>query len=154
MSSRVCVGPFSCSAAGVSAFASVLGARSTCRALPASVVPCMSLDDSPMHDARDSRGAGGFLLVCKSTSYNLDCCSQGPTWRRGSKCGVSGLAEDLRSVSEVEAGVNFRPAGGVRGGQIAGHTFPPPGGSWYPIRVTGCGLDIRQSMGWTKVYAS
>ena len=48
------------------------------------------------------------------------------------------------------AGVNFRPAGGVRG-QVAGslprhryqarqgrcgHTFPPPGGSWYPIRVT------------------
>ena len=56
VSSRVCVGPFSCSAAGVSAFASVLGARSTCRALPASVVPCMSLDDSPMHDARNSKG--------------------------------------------------------------------------------------------------
>ena len=51
-------------------------------------------------------------------------------------------------------GVNFRPAGGVRG-QVAGslpgrqpgtgtrqvqgrcgHTFPPPGGFWYPIRVT------------------
>ena len=58
--SRVCVGLFSCSAAGVSAFASVLGARSTCRALLASVVPCMSLDDSPMHDARNSRGA----VVC------------------------------------------------------------------------------------------
>ena len=131
---------FSCSAAGVSAFASVLGARSTCRALPASVVPCISLDDSPMHDARNSRGAGGLLPVCKSTSYNLEVVRQGPTWRRGSKGGASGLAEDLRSVSEVEAGVNIRPAGGERG-QVAGplprkatrrrcgHTFPPPGGS-------------------------
>ena len=33
--------------------------------------------------------------------------------------GVSGLAEDLRPVSEVEAGVNLRPAGGVRE-QVAG----------------------------------
>ena len=39
---------------------------------------------------------------------------------RSSKGGVSGPAEDLRPVSsEVEAGVNFRPAGGVRG-QVAG----------------------------------
>ena len=71
-SSRVCVGPFSCAAAGFSASASVLGARSTCRALPASVAPCMSQDDSPMHDARNSRGAGGLLPVSKSTSYNLE----------------------------------------------------------------------------------
>ena len=54
----------------------------------------------------------------------------------------------------MEAGVNIRPPGGARG-QVAGslprrqpgtgtrlgkggcgHTFPPPGGSWYPIRVT------------------
>ena len=73
---------------------------------------------------------------------------------RSTKGVVSGPAEDLRPVSEVEAGVNFRPAGGSRG-QVAGslprwqpgtgsrrvregcgHTFPPPGGSWYPIRVT------------------
>ena len=33
------------------------------------------------------------------------------------------MAEDLLPVSEVEAGVNFRPAGGVRG-QVAGSTFP------------------------------
>ena len=44
---------------------------------------------------------------------------QGPTGRRCTKGGVSGPAEDLRPVSEVEAGVNFRPAGGVRG-QVAG----------------------------------
>ena len=45
--------------------------------------------------------------------------SQGPTVRRCTKGGVSGPAEDLRPVSEVEAGVNFRPAGWVRG-QVAG----------------------------------
>ena len=39
---------------------------------------------------------------------------QGPTGRRSSKGGVSGLAEDVRPVSKVEAGVNFRWAGGVR----------------------------------------
>ena len=82
------------------------------------------------------------------------CVARGPTGRKRVKGGVSGPAEDLLPVSEVEAGVNFRPAGGVRG-QVAGslprrqpgtgtrasqggcgHTFPPPGGSWYPIRVT------------------
>ena len=41
-----------------------------------------------------------------------------PTGSLCSKYGVSGLAEDLRPVSEVEAGVNFRPSG-VRG-QVAG----------------------------------
>ena len=43
---------------------------------------------------------------------------QGPTGRRCTKGGVSSPAEDLLPVSEVEAGVNFRPAGGVRG-QVA-----------------------------------
>ena len=94
---------------------------------------------------------------------------QGPTRRRGTKGGVSGPAEDLRPVSEVEAGVNFRPAGGVRG-QVAG-SLPgrQPGTGTRQVRggaVTpslhpevpgiqfvspGYGLDIRQSMGWTKV---
>ena len=91
--------------------------------------------------------SGGFLLVQKSTRYNVGAGRQGPTGIRRVKGGVSGLAEDFRPVSEVEAGVNFRPAGGVRG-QVAGslpgrqpgtgtrsnkgkcgHTFPPPGGS-------------------------
>ena len=40
--------------------------------------------------------------------------SQGPTGRRRTKGGVSSPAEDLRPVSEVVAGVNFRPAGWVR----------------------------------------
>ena len=79
---------------------------------------------------------------------------KGPTGRRCTKGGVSGPAEDLRPVSEVEAGVNFRPTGGVRG-QVAGSlprrqpgtgTRQVRGGvdtpslhpevSWYPIRVT------------------
>ena len=55
--------------------------------------------------------------MCKSTSYNLEVGRQGPTWRKGSKGGVSGPAEDLRPVSEVEAGVNFRPAVGVLPGK-------------------------------------
>ena len=93
----------------------------------------------------------------------------GPTGRRCTKGGVSSPAEDLLPVSEVEAGVNFRPAGGVRG-QVAG-SIPrrQPGTGTRRVRegaVTpslhlevpgvqfvspGYGLDIRQSMGWTKV---
>ena len=93
----------------------------------------------------------------------------GPTGRRSSKCWVSGRAEDLRPVSEVEAGVNFRPAGGVRR-QVAG-SLPrrQPGTGTRQVRggvVTpslhpevpgiqfvspGYGLVIRQSTGWTKV---
>ena len=115
---------------------------------------------SPMLCARISGGTGGLLPVQRSTSYCLNNSwsdtvrVQGPTGTRRVKGGVSGPAEDLRPVSEVEVGVNFRPAGRVRG-QVAGslprrqpgtetrrvrggcgHTFPPPGGSWYPIRVT------------------
>ena len=44
--------------------------------------------------------------------------AQGPEERKRVKDGVTGPAEDLRPVSEVEAGVNFRPAGGVR--QVVG----------------------------------
>ena len=93
-------------------------------------------------------------LCAKSTSYNLVVGRQGPTRRKGSKGGVSGPSEDLSPVAEVGTGVNFRPAGGAQG-LVAGspprrqpgtgtrrvtggavNTFPPPGGSWYPIRVT------------------
>ena len=48
--------------------------------------------------------SGGFLLVQKSTSYNVDTGRQGPMGTRRVKGGVSGLAEDLRPVSEVEEG--------------------------------------------------
>ena len=130
---------------------------------------------SPMHRACSAGGTGGFLPVQKSTSYCLrnswsdTVRGQGPTGRRCTKVGVSGPAEDLRPVSEVEAGVNLRPAGGVRG-QVAG-SIPrrQPGTGTRRVRegaVTpslhpevpgiqfvslGYGLDIRQSMGWTKV---
>ena len=134
---------------------------------------------SPMHDVfahnswsdmvRNSCCTGGLLPVCKSTSYNLEAGSRGPRGRKRSKGVVSGPAEDLRPVSEVEAGVNFRPAGGVRE-QVAG-SLPrrQPGTGSRQVRegvVTpslhpevsgfhfvspGRGLDIRQSMGWTKV---
>ena len=124
------------------------------RSFAAVVADAASACATSVHDsAFNSGSAGGLLPVCKSTSYNLEVCSQGPTGRRSSKGGVSGPAEDLRPVPEVEAGVNFRLAGRVRG-QVAGslsreatrnwyqagqgrcgHTFPPPGGSWYPIRV-------------------
>ena len=48
---------------------------------------------------------------------------EGPTGRRSSKGGVSGPAEDLHPVPEVEAGVNFRPAGRGYGGRLQVH-FP------------------------------
>ena len=111
-------------------------------------------DDSLMHGALNS----GVL------------CREGPTGtRRSSKGGVSGPAEDLRPVAEVEAGVNFRPAGGVRR-QVAGAlSRRQPGTGTRRVRggaVTpslhpevpdtrfvspGRGLGIRQLMGWTKV---
>ena len=66
---------------------------------------------------------------------------KGPTGRRCTKGGVSGSTEDLRPVSEVEAGCRFTSQEATRHRNQAsqggcGHTFPPPGGSWYPIRVT------------------
>ena len=94
---------------------------------------------------------------------------QGPTGTTRVKGGVSGPAEDLRPLSEVEAGVNFLPAGGVRG-QVAGSLPRKQAGTgtrWQRVGVDtpslhpevpgipfvslGHGLDIRQSMGWTKV---
>ena len=103
---------------------------------------------TPMHDAHNSGGTGGLLPVQRSTSYCLGNSWSdtdrvtGPTGRRCTKGGVSGPAEDLRPVSEVEAGVNFRPAGGAGAGcrfhlqettrhrnqarqGKCGHTFPP-----------------------------
>ena len=107
---------------------------------------------SPLHSnswsetVHNSRCAGGLLPVCKSTSYSLGRLV-GSKGKEVTKGLVSGPAEDLRPVSEVDAGVNFRPVGGVRGAGCrltsweatrhwyqdkqgkCGHTFPPPGGS-------------------------
>ena len=83
--------------------------------------------------------------------------------------GFSGLAEDLRHVPEVVAGVNFRPAGGVRrqvvgslpgrqpgtgtrtskGSVVTPSLHPEVPDSLFVSR--GPGKRIRQSMGWTKV---
>ena len=110
---------------------------------------------TPMHDAHNS---------CSDTGR-----VKGPTGTRRVKGGGSGPAEDLRPVSEVEAGVNLRPAGGVRR-QVAG-SIPrrQPGTGTRCVRegaVTpslhpevpgiqfvspGPGKRIRQLMGWPKV---
>ena len=115
----------------------------------------MHVDDSSVHGACNSWSDTGRV--------------KGPTGRRCSKGGVSGPAEDLRPVSEEKAGVNFRPAGRVRG-QVAGslpgrqpgtgtrankgsvvtpslHPEVPDSLSVSP----GPGRRIRQLMGWTKV---
>ena len=135
---------------------------------------CMSEDGTSMDGACNSGGTGGLLSVQRFTSYCDNSWSdtdrvQGPTGTKRVKGGVSGPAEDLRPVAEVAAGVNFRQAGGVRE-QVAG-SLPrrQPGTGARQVRrgvVTpslhpevpdiqlispGYGLDIRQSMGWTKV---
>ena len=109
------------------------------------------------------------MLGQRSTSFDLGGGRKGPTGTKRVKGGVSGPAEDLRPVSEVEAGVNFRPADCVRG-QVPGQ-FPrrQPGtdtrrsgggavtSSIHPevpdtqFASPGRGLGIRQSVGWRKV---
>ena len=97
----------------------------------------------------NSGGLGGLLPVQKSTSCNLDVCSQSPTGTRRVKGGVCGPTKDSRPVSEVEAGVNFGVGAGCGAVSsaatrtrfqdvccVCGDTFGPPGGSWYPVRVT------------------
>ena len=96
----------------------------------------------PVHVAPNSVVSGGFLLVQKVTCCNLefaviDSC---PTGKRGTIVVlVSTSSEDLRPVSEVEAGINFRPVGSERVqaatrtkhqvAQVCGDTFHQPGGS-------------------------
>ena len=89
---------------------------------PASLVVVAHARSTPMHGAhiswsetvRNSKCIGGLLPVCKSTSYTLEVGSQGPRRRKRVKEEGFRSGEDLRPVSEVKAGVNFRPAGGVR----------------------------------------
>ena len=110
-------------------------------------------DGSPVHDA------------C-SNSWSDTVRVQGPTGTRRVKGGVSGPAEDLRPVSEVEARVNFRPAGRCTGAGCRFHSQEATRRRVRDCAVTpslhpevpgiqfvspGYGLDIRQSMGWTKV---
>ena len=99
------------------------------------------------------RMGGGAALGSTNSWSDTASCMLSHGNEGAPKVGVSGPAEDLLPVSEVEE-VNFRPAGGVQragcrftsqeatrhryqaGQGKCGHTFPPPGGSWYPIRVT------------------
>ena len=156
LNSSRCLGVVACArlpaVPGVSAFAS------SCASAPVSFAVVAHARSTPMHVARNSWSDTGRV--------------KGPRGRKRVKGGVSGPAEDLRPVSEVEAGVTFRPAGGVRG-QVAG-SLPrwQPGTGTRQVKgslVTpslhpevpgiqfvspGYGLDIRQSMGWTKVCGS
>ena len=75
--------------------------------------------------------SGGFLLVQKSTSYDVGTCREGGA----PKVGFS-VWPKICTLSQREAGVNFRPAGRVQVKQgKCGHTFPPPGGSWFSVCV-------------------
>ena len=116
---------------------------------------CMHAHGSLVHDA------------C-SNSWS-DTVRKGPTGRKCTKGGVSGPAEDLRPVPEVVAGVNFRPAGGVRRQVVGSLPGRQPGSgtrttkgsvvtpSLHPevsdsLSVSpGPGKRIRELMGWTKV---
>ena len=148
-----CVAAVAC--ARLPAVPGLSAAASSSASPSASLAVVAHARSTPMHDAHNSWSDTGRL--------------QGPTGRRCTKGGVSSPAEDLRPVSEVEAGVNFRPAGGVRR-QVAGsipRRQPGTGTSQGKGSVVtpslhpevpgiqfvspGYGLDIRQSMGWTKV---
>ena len=118
---------------------------------------------------------GAFSCLCGwCTSVRCSghvCRVKGPTRNEGvPKVGFLGPAEDLRPVSEVEAGVNSRPAGvlreagcrftsqeATRNWYQEGHRVGVDTPSLHPevpgIQFVsfGYGLDIRQSMGWTKV---
>ena len=153
LNSSGCVAAVAC--ARLPAVPGLSAAASSSAFPPASLAVVAHARSTPIHDAHNSWSDTGRV--------------QGPTGRRCTKGGVSSPAEDLLPVSEVEAGVNFRPAGGVRR-QVAG-SIPrrQPGTGTRRVRegaVTpslhpevpgiqfvspGYGLDIRQSMGWTKV---
>ena len=76
-----------------------------------------------------------------SNSWSDTVRVKGPTGTRRVKGGVSGPAEDFRRVSEVEAGVNFRPAGSVRG-QVPGS---------LPRRQPGTGTRQCQGKVWSHL---
>ena len=118
-------------------------------------------------DSAREMGGGAAPGSTNSWSDTAHACC--PTGELCTKCGVTGPTEDLLPVTELETGVNFRPAGSVRG-QVAVSlprrqpgtgTRPGKGGvvtpSFHPevpgvqFVSPGYGLDIRQSLGWTKV---
>ena len=99
-------------------------ARAPAAALVArSVAPSSSAVGLCMH-------AHGSLVHDACSNSWSDTVRKGPTGRKCTKGGVSGPAEDLRPVPEVVAGVNFRPAGGVRR-QVVGSFSGQATGHWY-----------------------
>ena len=162
-----------------SSFNSSCGSSRACMSYLDAVLSAPARAPAAALVARSSSPSSSAVGLCMHAHGSLvhDACSnswsdtvrKGPTERRCTKGGVSGPAEDLHPVSEVEAGVNFRPAGWVRE-QVAG-SLPgrQPGTgtrqskgsvvtpSLHPevldsLSVSpGPGKRIRQLMGWTKV---
>ena len=91
-SSSGCVVGVAC--ARVPAVPGVSATASSSTSAPASLAVVAHARSTPMHVAHNSWSDTGRV--------------QGPTGRSGTEGGVSGPAEDLRPVSEVKAGVNFR----------------------------------------------
>ena len=126
---------------------------------------------SPAVSAAVARVHASTLHDACSNSWSDTVRVQGPTGTRRVKGRVSGLAEDLRPVSEVETGVNFSAGrrctgAGCRFTSHKNNQAQVPGNKEMVGAVTlsfhpeipenqyaspGRGLDIRQSMGWTKV---
>ena len=158
----------SLNSSGLGSFSSACARRAARSAATASVRVCLG-SSSLAVSAAVAYAHTSILHDACSNSWSDTVRVQGPTGTKRVKGGASGPAEDLRHVSEVEAGVNFRPAGRVRG-QVAG-SLPgrQPGTgtkrgregavtpSLHPEVLDtqyvspGRGLGIRQSMGWTKV---
>ena len=128
----------------------------------------MQEQDHGMHDSFNSGGAGGLLLVCKSTSYNLEGCSQGPTeeevyqrWgfrsgQRFAPC-LRGGDRGTFSAGRLFAGADCRftytvgnqeqvPKLEVRSHLPSEHPEVPDSQFVSPGRE----VDIRQSMGWDE----
>ena len=101
INSSGCGDKFACARVGSALLASASAPRVR------SSLACLS--DAVVAHARPS------LMHVAHNSWSDTVRVKGPTGRRSTKGGVSGPAGDLRPVPEVEAGVNFRPAGGVRG---------------------------------------
>ena len=148
----------SCSRVSSSALSAAVGARAVV---------------TPTRDARDSV-VSGLVARAKVHQLQLGCLSQGSCGEEAYQRGrVSGPAEDLRPVTEVEAGVKFSAgrqsagAGCCAVSKVATRTrFQEV--SWRSAATTslhpevpdtqfvshGRGLGIRQSMGWTKVCST
>ena len=104
------------------------------------VAPFSAVVGLGMHDD------GSSVHDACSNSWSDTVRVKGPTGTRRVKGGASGPAEDLRPVSEVEAGVNFRPAGCVRGRL----QVPFPGGN--QAQVPGVSGKVRSHLPFTRRF--